>query len=449
MNTKYAKRVLTFNIFLSSLVAHPILLEPGVLAGIFDISESALSGLRHGKQKRLPATFQPGLMASKFASDLVGCFPQNMGTVKRFFAYAQLVSDKCILSDSLGRYLTLFSAAVSLVDEGRAEKFCTGMLPALMARCYEEAYWNTLDEAGLGEEGSEGREQEIAGNRLDFHERTKLLLNVVYAQGAMRDNPQNYIDAGYLDKVADILISQVELPFYRRIKRKERISELPEQSFLLFEVTGEEELVSPQAAPVLYTLTQIVYHEDYLTENQIFERAFSDLVCTVGGLPLAAYLNNQQRNGGTAAPPFMRITREEHVEAMVCTEVKLQFMVYPVSASQPVQIAYQYAARLRFASGFPVTFWYALRYPCESFIHDFELDPQIRADWGIRVKMIELPDFGSIAQNGRPPHSDQSNGKLCRVAFQNWAVSGAGYFSSLYRRGLVPHLAGLHMINDF
>lgn len=434
MKTKYAKKDMTFNIFLSSLFAPPLSMDAASLAAIFNIPESVLSGLRHGRQKRLPVSFQPELMASRFAFDLLERFPCSSATVKRFLAYTQTISEKYILSESLGRYLSLFEEEAALVDEKQIEKFCSGMLPVLMSYCYEEAYWNTQN-LWSDETGSEIREREQPETGSAYQERTRLFLDLIYAEGMMRDRPQDFIDAAYLEKIGNILLSQIQAPFYRRIARRERISLSAKRTFLASKITGEEELVSPKAEPVEFMLKQTVYHEGCLTEEQVAGRAFANFTCQVDGIFLNDYLDRKEHRNGAPGAPAMKIARAEHGDGLVCSEVKLTFRLYPEEPSRPIRVLYAYEAKSRYMDRIPTVFSYSLRYPCESFSHDFELSPQVRAEWGLQIRTV-IPEESITAPEKIPFGSDHLHRKLYRIAFRKWAIPGSGYLVSMYRLGV-------------
>lgn len=433
MKTKYAKKDMTFNIFLSSLFAPPLSIDAASLAAIFNIPESVLSGLRHGRQKRLPVSFQPELMASRFAFDLLERFPRSSATVKRFLAYAQTISEKYILSQSLCRYLSMFEEEAALVDEKQIERFCSGMLPVLLSYCYEEAYWNTQN-LWADENGGEIKEREQPEPGSAYQERTRLFLNLIYAEGMMRDRPQEFIDAAYLEKIGNVLLSQIQTPFYRQIARRERISLSAKQTFLASKITGEEEFVSPRTEPVEFMLKQTVYHEDSLTEEQVAGRAFANFHCQVDGVFLNDYLNRKEHRGKQAVPA-MKAVRAEQSDGPACSEVQMTFQLYPEEPSRPIRINYAYEAKSRYMDRIPTVFSYSLRYPCESFSHDFELSPQVRAEWGLQIRTV-IPEESVTASEKIPFGSDHLHRKLYRIAFRKWAIPGSGYLVSMYRLGV-------------
>lgn len=434
MKTKYAKKAFTFNVFLSSLCAPPLSMEPGALAAVFNVPESVLSGLRHGKQGRFPVSFQPELMASQFAFGLLGCFPRSVSTVKRFFIYAQSIGERYLVSETFGRTLSLFSDIPVPADENEAEKFCAGMLPALMSCCYEEAYRNTR-KARRGEGGGEDTQTRPAETGMDYQERTKLFLKLIYAEGMIRDRPQDFIDIGYLEKIGTILLSQLHMPYFRMIRRRERISLSVGQDFVLFEIAGEAEMLFPQAVPADFILKQTVYHEAGLPEEQAAARAFSGFSCKVDGVPLADYLNPQHR-----AAPDLRAVREERCEGVVCSEIRLSFRIRPEEASHPVRVTYRYKAKSCCAERVSNVYFYSLCYPCENFLHTVQLSPSMRANWALRVNPVAFDNFGGFMRDETLRNTVGRNGDLYRISFQNWAVPGTGYMYSLYRRGVLPLL---------
>lgn len=436
MRTRRAKKALTFNIFLSSLVAPPLSVEFGMLAAIFGIPESILSGLRHGNQKRMPVAFQPELMASRFAFDLLGCFPRSGATVKRFLAYAQTIREKYMVSDALDRYLSVFSDEAALAGDDLAEKFCSGVLPALMSYCYEEAYRNTQS-LWPGESRDEPREPADAGA---YQEKNRLFLELLCAVGEIRDRPQDYIDISYLERVGNSLFAQIRMPFFRQVARKERVSLSAKRSFLVSRITGEEEFVSPKTGPAEYMIRQTVYHEDGLPEPQVADRAFHRFGCRVDGEPLRDYLEGKEQPGGSAAPA-VKIIRTEKCGGIVCSEVKLTFRLYPEEPSRMIRISYAYEAKSRFTGTFPSLFFYFLSYPCEAFFHDLELSPEVSAEWGVCIRMV-FPEENTATAGAAPVHPERLREKAYRISFRQWAVPGSGYIIGFYRRSYGSALIG-------
>lgn len=119
MNTKNAKKVFSFNVFLASIAGQPLEIKYIKIAEALNISESTLSKLRHGRMQKLPASLHPSLMAAQFAAEIVKCFEPTRSTVRQFSTYAQGLNEKYIFSDSLVRFAALFNVGGTMVEEER------------------------------------------------------------------------------------------------------------------------------------------------------------------------------------------------------------------------------------------------------------------------------------------------------------------------------------------
>lgn len=434
MNAKNAKKAFSFNIFLASIASEPLEIKYTEIADVLGVSESTLSKLRHGRMKKMPASLHPGLMASRFAAEVVKGFEPTHSTVKRFSLYAKMLNDRYILSDSFARFVTLFHVGEP-VDEERAKKFYTGMIPELIKRCYEEAYSVTEQEYAnwLMTHGNEQSEviyrkicDTIDEDMLDT-ERLKQLLNVVYAASLRRQLSNYFSDISFLEMLGGFIRSQVNQPFYLSVRRSEQISISENSKELTRIVQAEEQIVAQSLSPVEFTLTQIFYHAMGLPVEEIVKCAFNGLSCTINKQPLVRYINSHENSNYVSSLQFVTAAEMiDEVDSLSTTRLVFKFNLYPTDAGEPICVAYEYSSTSPFIQNVSCNYSYTLHYPCKSLEHEFLLDAATRKNWGMRVKL-----FTSLTNSTYSVKDGGVTGSK-HVMFYDWALPGTGYYRNLY-----------------
>lgn len=435
MNAKNAKKAFSFNVFLASIAGEPLEVKYTEIADILGVSESTLSKLRHGRMKKMPASLHPGLMAAGFSAEIVKEFEPNRSTVKRFSLYAQMLNEKYILSDSLARFASLFSAG-GPADEERVKKFYSGMMPELIKRCYEEAYSVTEQEysnwtLAHNNEQSEAIYRKICDtideDVLDT-EKLKQLMNVVYAASLRRQVSNYFSDLSFLEMLGGFIRSQVNQPFYTFVRRSEQISISEDSRELTRIVQAEEQIVAQSLNPVEFTLTQNFYHAMGLSADEIVKKAFAGFSCTVNKQPLVRYVNAHENSSYSSPLQFVIATEQpDDINSAVITRLVFRFNLYPTEPGEPIHVAYEYSSTSPFIQNISCNYSYTLHYPCKSLEHEFVMDAKTRKSWGMRVKL-----FTPLTNSTYSVKGDGVTGSK-HVTFYDWALPGTGYYRNLYK----------------
>jgi hypothetical protein len=448
MNAKKAKTTFSFNVFLASVAAEPLEITYKEIAVILNISESTLSKLRHSRTKKMPANLHPGLMASKFAADIVKEFAPTRSTALLFAEYARLLGDRYIISDSLARFAALVAAGGPM-DEDRARKLFAGMIPELLKLCYEEAYANSeqeyanwvMNHSDLQSEAVYQKLCDTINQDVLSSEQLKQLLNVVYAAGVRHQLAHYHSDFSYLEMMNDFFRSQVNQPFYSSIRRSERISISDDSTEMVRMVSAREQIVPQTLHPVDFTLTQTFYYSLRMLPEEVAKTAFDGLSCTVNGQPLLKYINQHENTAYTSPHQFITVTQTEGSgNEAAATHLTLRFLLYPAEAGEPFNIEYEYSCTMPFINNISCNYCYTLQYPCKFLDHEISLDERTRPRWGLRVKLF-APVTNGVYDREHQSDSAKISGTADsrHVMFYDWALPGAGYFRNLYELNSVEN----------
>jgi hypothetical protein len=443
MNAKNAKTTFLFNVFLASIAGEPLGIKYKQIAIILNVSESTISKLRHGHLRKIPPGLQPKLMASRFAAEITKGFAPTRSTVIQFTAYAQILNNKYLFSDSFGRFVELFSAAAP-VDEPQTKRFYTGMIPELIKRCYEEAYSNSEQDYANWVVNHKDEQLEILYQKMcetinqDVFdgEKLKQLLNVVYTASLRHQLERQINDLSLLNVISEFIRSQVNHPFYNSIRRTELIS-LSEDSEQIRRTIKAQEQIVPQSLDLLkYTLNQTFYHHVPMTPDEIVKCAFEDFVCTVNNIPLVQYVNQHEHKDYTSPDQFVKALKvEDDVSGMFSTKLIFQFNLYPEESGEPFNVVYEYCSTAPFIRNISCNYSYTLHYPCKFLEHGFMLDEKTRSNWGVRVKLFTpISNYNSITSKNQDNQYAKNSGTVDfqHVVFDDWAMPGSGYYRNIY-----------------
>lgn len=444
LTAKKKKIAFLFNIFLSSLAAKPLEVSNKSMAAILNISESALSKLRHSRTQKLPAGLHPGLMASKFVVEVLREFAPTKATALLFIDYAKSLGEKYILSDSLSRFVSVITAT-NAVEEEKAKKLYTGMIPELLKLCYEESYFSSekeydnwvMSHSNMHSEAVYQKICDMVNQDVLSSERLKQLVNVVYSASVRRQLAQYHSDFSYLEMMNDFFRSQVNQPFYSMIRRSEQISVSDDGTEITRVMTAREQIVPQTMQPVDFTVSQTYYNNSmHLPSENIIETAFHELSCSVNGQPLTDYVNQQENTSYQSLHQFITVQEEED-DGNEASEkhLMLRFTLYPSEAGEPINIEYGYTSTSPFIPNVSCNCFYTLQYPCKFLYHEFALDERTATKWGVRVKLF-APLANSICDRKDQQDSIRTGGSAgaMHVMFYDWAMPGAGYFCNLYER---------------
>ena len=442
MNAKNAKTTFSFNVFLASIAAEPLGIKYKQIANILNVSESTISKLRHGHLRKMPPALQPSLMSLHFAAEIMKDLTPTCSTARQFAAYAQLLKDKYLFSDSLGRYLVMFSSAEP-ADEEHAKKFCSGMIPPLLQHCYEEAYYNTEQDYVNWVKGHEGEQSDILYQRMcdainnDVLDSDKLsqLLSVVYSANLRQQVKHHFSDLTFLKMFYNYVCSQVNQPFYNSVHRMEIISISEDALEIRRSVKAQEQIIPQSLDQLKFTLSQTFYHSVCMPPDEIVNAAFGNLACTVNNIPLVRYINSHQFTSHISPEQFVTATRsEDDVNGMASTELIFAFTLYPEDAEEPLDIAYEYTCTAPFIRNISCNYSFTLHYPCRFLEHECVLDAKTRRNWGIRVKLFTPITNSTFAEKKVDGLYAKSTGTTDsqHVVFHDWAIPGSGYYRNIY-----------------
>lgn len=441
MNARKAKTTFNFNVFLTSMATKPLEVTYKEIASILNVSESTLSKLRHSRAKKMPANLHPGLMASKFAAEIISGFAPTRATALLFVEYAENLNEKYIISDSLSRFASLMSSSGAM-EEDRAKKLYTGMIPELLKLCYEEAYSNSEQEyanwvMSHSDMQSEAVYQKICdtiNQDILGTEKLKQLLNVVYAASVRHQLSHYYSDFAYLEMLNGFFRSQVNQPFYNSIRRSERIAISDDSKEMVRVVSAREQIVPQTLQPVEFTLAQTFYFSMRMPPEEVIKIAFENLSCSVNGQPLVKYINQHENTVYTSPHQFITVMEaDDDRSGSAATNLTLRFMLYPAEAGEPINIEYEYSSTSVFINNISCNYCYTLQYPCKFLDHEFSLDEKTSQKWGVRVKLF-APITNTIYDREHSADSTKISGTTGsrHVMFYDWAMPGAGYFRNLY-----------------
>lgn len=442
MNAKNSKTTFSFNVFLASIAGEPLSIKYKQMANILSVSESTVSKLRHGHLRKMPPGLQPDLMASHFASEIIKGFTPNRFTITRFTSYAQMLNNKYLFSDSLGRFIAMFVVAEP-ADELRVKKFCSGMIPELIKRCYEESYYNTEQDCVNWMESHKSEQVEMIYQKMcdtinqDVFDTDKLkqLLNVVYTANLRRQFEHPFSDLSFIKMLNDFVGSQVNHPFYNFVRRSEIISISDDTTVIRRTIKAQEQIVTQSMNVLRFTLRQTFYHANPMTSEEIVKCAFENLTCTVNNVPLVRYVNLHENNEYNSPEQFVTATKEEdEVSGMISTELLFAFNLYPEESGEPFSVAYEYCSTAPFIHNISCNYSYTLHYPCKFLEHEFVLDAKTRRNWGVRVKLF-TPLTNSVwdTKSDDDQFAKSSGTADSRhVTFYDWAMPGSGYYRNIY-----------------
>lgn len=442
MNAKKAKTNFLFNVFLTSIAAEPLEISNREISNILSISESSLSKLRHSRAKKMPAGLHPGLMAAKFAAEIVNGFAPTRSTAMRFIDYARLLGERYIISESLSRFAALLNVGSS-IDEERAKKLYTGMIPELIKRCYEESYSNSeqdyanwvLKHSNLQSDVVYQKICDTINQDVLDSEKLRQLLNVVYAAGIRHQLSHYFSDLSFLEVLNNFIRSQVNQPFYNSIRRSERISIADDAKEMTRAVSAREQVVAQTLSPVEFTLQQSFHHAMRLPPEEIVKRAFEGLDFSVDGKPLIHYINMHENTNYVSPLQLVTVSEtEDDLSGTANTNLVLTFTLHPTEVGEPINMTYQYSCKTPFINNISCNYSYTLQYPCKFLDHEFSLDEKTRRKWGVRVKLFAPITNSLCERDGKEaPHARTSGTMDTRhVTFYDWAMPGSGYYRNLY-----------------
>ena len=442
MNAKNAKTAFTFNVFLASIAGEPLGIKYKQIANILNVSESTISKLRHGHLRKMPPGLQPEITASHFAAEITKGFAPTRSTIMRFTLYAQILNVKYIVSESLVGFSAMFRSDEPY-NEQRASKIYADMIPELIQRCYEEAYFNSERDCASWLETHKTEQSEIIYQKMcdainqDVLDTDKLrhLLSVVYT-ASLRHQLEHHIgDVTFLNMLDDFICSQVNHPYYNSVRRTEIISLSKDSSKIKRTIRAQEQIV-PQTLNVLrFTLSQTYYHAVDMTPEEIVQSAFSNLICTVNSVPLVRYVNLHEHDEYTIPQQLVTVTMtQDQISGMTSTELLFAFNLYPQEPGDLFNVVYEYSCTAPFIRNISCNYSYTLHYPCKFLDHEFVLDSQTRQNWGVRVKLF-TPMTNSECVLKRVDNQYAKNSGTAdsqNVTFYDWAMPGCGYYRNIY-----------------
>lgn len=442
MQAKNIKTAFLFNEFLSSITMQPIDMKYKDLAHIFQISESTLSKLRHGKLTKIPVNLHPDKMAAYFAAGVARSFTQSNDTIRRFACYARMLNEKYFCSDSLSEAAAGL-ASVGSIDKECAKNIYSSMIPQLIQDCYEEAYantelnyaTNTVSRSSIQSEITYHKVCDIIDHDTFDDEKLKQLLNVVYAANIRRQMTNHRISQSFLEQIDRYMLGQVNQPFYISINRTEIISISEDSTQIIRTIKGNNQIVLQRLNPQEIVFKQSINQVLNMTTQEIISNIFKDVTCEVNHIPLIVYINMHEDTHYTSMVQLAS-TRQisDGINGTVTTELTLRFNLYPSIVGETINICYAYVCTMPFIRNVTCNYSYCLRYPCKFFEHEFMLDAKTRKKWGVRVKLF-APITTSVytAENFDSLYiksSGTSDAK--RITFYDWAIPGAGYYRNLY-----------------
>lgn len=193
-------------------------------------------------------------------------------------------------------------------------------------------------------------------------------------------------------------------------------------------VRAQEKIVVQSMQPFEFVLTQQFHHDIDMRPEEIIQHAFSGLTCTVNHKPLIYYVNTNEHTNYTSPLQFVGVKKTaDHRNGRFFTELEFRFMLYPVEAGIPIAVSYEYSSASVFIPNVSCIYSYSLRYPCKTLVHDFVLDQQTRRRWGVWVKI-----FTPVTNSEMQDIHEEDMQDTCRVAINDWAMPGAGYYRNLY-----------------
>ncbi len=442
MNAKKAKKPFLFNVFLSSVAAKPLEVNYKTIAAILDLSESALSKLRHSRNQKMPVNLNPRQMAERFATGLAAEFAPIAANARRFAQYARLLCDKYMISESLTRIAFMVSDGSPSEEDGLKLLF-EGAVPQLFQLCYEESYGNSEREyANWLKDHDDVKSEALYQKMVDAisqgalsAEQLKQLQNVVYAANIRQQLPGSFSDFSYFEMVNNFFYSQANRPFYNSIRRTELISVAENAAEPVVTVSAKEQIVPQTMLPVDFTLMQTIYSDGRRPAEELAKAAFENLSCTVNNQPLVDYINQHENTLYTSIYQFVTVTATENDQSgLTAATLAFRFVIYPTEPFEPVNVEYNYfyaAAASTLAAPMARAYCYTLAYPCKFMSHEFLLDETVREKWGVRVYAFTpvLGNDASAEEDGAPAGGSAAAQK---VLFYNWAMPGAGYCRYLY-----------------
>jgi hypothetical protein len=441
LNAKNAKTTFSFNVFLASIAGEPLGIKYTQIANILNVSQSTISKLRHGRLQKMPPGLEPDMMASRFGEEIVKGFAPTKSTVAQFKTYAQMLKDKYLFSDILNGFVSLFITATP-TNEQRMEKFYSGMIPALIKRCYEEAYSNSEKDYSNWVETHKNEQTEILYQRIcdtinqDVFddEKLKQLLNVVYSASLRQQYKLPYSDLSFIKMLNEYVGSHVNHPFYNSVRRSEIISISEDSTVMKRSIKAQEQIMSPSPNLLRYTLNQTFYHANKMAPDEIVKHAFGNLNCMVNGVPLVRYMNVHEHNEYTSPEQFVTaIKMEDEISGLISTELLFAFNLYPEKLGETFEIAYEYCSTTTFIPNISCNYSYTLRYPCKFLEHEFSLDAKTRDNWGVRVKLFTPLTDSAYGTKIADQYTKNSGTADCRhVTFYEWAMPGSGYYRNIY-----------------
>nr|WP_319487384.1 hypothetical protein [uncultured Caproiciproducens sp.] len=442
MNAKSVKKALLFNDFLSSLSGVPLEIKYKHLAHIFRVSESTISKLRHEKLNKMPSGIHPDVIGADFASGVVQSFAPSGSTVRRFSAYAQMISENYLVSEKLEKAAACL-AGIGSVDDDFAKRIYTDDIPQFIRCCYEEAYVNSETDFSSHAASRVSVQSDIIYrkicdiiNRDTFDDdKLKQLLNVVFAANIRHQINTVISSRSVLDLIDRFVQNQAGEPFYNYIHRTEVISISEDATQMARAIKGRQQIVLQTLKPQEFVLRQPLNHYLDLPDDEIIRSVFRTFTCTINHIPLIKYLNLNENANYTDMEQFLAVCQvHDNVSGTINTELTFRFCLYPSVLGETMNVLYEYCFVTPFIENISCNYSFSLFYPCKFLEHEFALDAKTKKKWGVQVKLFTPMTTSACTSESSDEPIVQSGGTsdLKRITFYDWAMPGTGYLRNIY-----------------
>ncbi|MGX8700250.1 hypothetical protein [Caproiciproducens sp.] len=442
MNAKSMKKALLFNDFLTSLSGEPLEIKYKNLAGIFHVSESTVSKLRHAKLNRMPSAMNPDVVGAGFAQGVVRSFAPSGSTARRFSAYARMICDSYLISEKLENAAAALAGA-GAADDDAAKELCAAEIPRFIRCCYEEAYANSeTDFSGCVVARcpvqSDILYQKICDvvDRDTFDDaRLRQLLNVVYAANIRRQINTVVDGRSGMDLVDRFVRNQAGEPFYNYVHRTEVISISEDAARMVRRIKGRQQIVLQTLKSQEIVLRQSFNHYVDMPDEELIGSSFRKFACTVNHIPVVQYLNLHENAHYTSLEQLLTVRQtRDPIGGGAGTDVDFRLRLYPGVAGEAVNISYEYYFLTPLIDNISCNYSFSLFYPCKFLEHEFALDAKTKKKWGVQVKLFTPMTTSACTSECSEELTARSGGTsdLKRITFYDWALPGTGYFRNLY-----------------
>jgi len=440
-----------FKAFLTTLTFPPLEIRNKDIAAMLQINDAAISKIRHGRSRVIPAQLRPLHMADAFAGALVKRIFEKSSS-EECKNYSADLKKTFQLSEKLSQLCDEISGTPSIrLDAQQLEAF-EKVLAQFFAQCYTESHANSgahiksieQEKFGIIADGSKPSAnldrllEEIEQGRFSREELEKLEAGIVSAS-ASACGVKNAYYGTYYRPYANLLKEHLTKPFYRSSVRREEIAIDERKGRYERKIETAEHLVLPEEKVWPYFIRRILINFDCLSRDEFIDVVFEKFQGTVNGIPILEYINEHRKKSYTRLQDAIALSDVVvQGESNSYVQLELEVPLYPTQPGDHFEIETKYNSRLPFVEDFSTNYSYRLKYPCQFFAHEHVLERETALRWDIIMDVFSAFNFAGNGETANPVfqrkrRTDSLMDRDQSVILHDWVLPGSGYRRSIHR----------------